>query len=77
MMTNLDTVIHNLREQLKELERINAMIKYEQRPKNTERIGKDLDLLDFDVPDSQVRATAWEQDDIVHSKHYYDYDRNL
>mgnify|MGYP001197862493 CR=1 FL=1 len=76
-MTNLDTVIHNLRKELEELERINAMMKYEKHTKHRERIGKDLDLLDFDVADSEVRATAWEQDDIVHSKYYYDYDRNL
>tara|TARA_B100001250_G_scaffold70426_1_gene56806 strand:+ start:179 stop:427 length:249 start_codon:yes stop_codon:yes gene_type:complete len=81
MMTNLDTVIHNLRKQLSELERINTMLKDDELRQiyhsNETRVGKDLDALDINLPDYQVRSTAWEQDDrIEHSHHYYDYDRN-
>ena len=80
IMTNLDAVIHNLRKQLEELERINTMLKHDELRKiyhsSETRVGKDLDSLDAHIPDSQVRATAWEQDDIEHSHYYYDYDRN-
>jgi len=80
MMTNLDTVIHNLRKQLTELERINTMLKDDELRQiyhsNETRVGKDLDALDINLPDYQVRGAASRQDDIIHSSHYYDYDRN-